>query len=70
MDEMPSQCGEINVSFCFLLLKHSVDACLTGSVEYIFLGLFGDKGFPARITVFPVFPPSLCQTTTILMAGH
>lgn len=71
-DEMPSHCGETNVSSCFFPLKPPLVACLSASTEYIFHELFGDKGFFSSDCGFPLFlfPPSLCQTTTILMVGH
>lgn len=50
-EEMPSHCGEANVSCSgFLLLKPLLDAGLPGS-EGHFHELFGDKGFilPQRI---------------------
>lgn len=49
--------------FAFCLSNTQLDVCLTGSAEYIFQGLFGDKGFLSQDRRLPCFP-------TITMPDH
>lgn len=58
-------CGGTNISLCcFLFLTPPLDACLSGSAEYVFQGLFSDKAFfSVGIAVFLFFP-------TITMLDH